>query len=269
MLDYLKILFSGNILWYALIVGCLLSMTAALLGVTLVLKKYAMIGDGLSHVSFAALSVAVATGQSPMAFSLPVVALTAFLLLRLSEGSKIKGDAAVAVVSAAALAIGAIAARGSNIDIESYMFGSIVAVSLSDVILTVLLAAVVIAIYVLFYNRIFAITFDETYVKASGEHTWLYNAIMALLTALAVVVGLRLVGALLISALIIFPALTAMRLFKSFRKVVIAAAIIGVVSFLTALFVSVLLDAPTGACVVLFDLVIFGMASLIHWRKTA
>lgn len=268
MIDYLKVLLAGNIVWYALIVGLLLSVVAALLGVTLVLKRYSMIGDGLSHVSFAALAVAVATGQAPLAFSLPVVAVVAFLLLRISEKGKVKGDAVIAVVSTAALAIGAVASRGSNIDIESYMFGSIVAVTGSDVILSVLLTVVTIAIYVLFYHRIFAVTFDENYLRAGGERIWLYNAVLAVLTAVTVVVGMRLVGSLLISALILFPALTAMRLFKSFRSVVVSAAVIASFSFVLALILSIVLDLPTSACIVFFDLAFYGASIFVPKLKS-
>lgn len=267
--EYLLVLFSSPIVLYALIVGVLISVSASLLGVSLVLKKYSMIGDGLSHVSFAALAVAVATKQAPMAFSLPVVIIAAFFLLRISEKSKIKGDAAIAVISTASLAIGAIAARGSNIDIEGYMFGSIVAVTFEDVILTVIVTLVTLILYILFYNRIFAVTFDETYMAASGGHPALYNAVIAVLTAITVVVGMRLVGALLISALILFPPLSSMRLFKSFRCVVLSSAILSVLSFFSALMVSVFFDIPTSACIVLFDLVIFGLASLIAAVRSA
>lgn len=263
MLDYLKVLFSGSIIWYALIVGLFLSVCAALLGVTLVLKKYSMIGDGLSHVSFAAMAVAVATGKSPLIFSLPLVIITAFLLLRLSERSRVKGDAAVAVVSTAALAVGAIASRNTNIDIESYLFGSIVAVTKEDVFLTVGVAAVTLVVYILFYNRIFAVTFDETYLAASGGRPALYQALIAILTAVTVVVGMRLVGALLISALILFPALSAMRLFGSFRRVVLVSAALSVISFVSALFISIFFDISTSACVVLIDLLLFGCSTLI------
>lgn len=260
--EYVRTLFSSNIVLYAMIAGILLSVTASLLGVSLVLKKYSMIGDGLSHVSFAAIAIAIATKQAPLTFSLPIVVLAAFLILRVSEKSKIKGDASIAVISTASLAIGAIAARGANIDIESYMFGSIVAISLSDVIVTAVVTVITVAVYILFYNRIFAVTFDETYSKASGGHPAVYNALIAVLTAVTVVVGMRLVGALLISALIIFPALSAMRIFKSYRSVVIASTVISVISFVIALTISIFFDIPTSACIVLLDLVIFGGASL-------
>jgi len=263
LFEYLQTLLSSNIVLYALIAGVLLSLTAALLGVSLVLKKFSMIGDGLSHVSFAALSVAVATRQAPLAFSIPIVILAAFLLLRISENSKIKGDAAIAVISTASLAIGAIAARGTNVDVESYMFGSVVSITFTDVVLTIAVTVVTLLVYVFFFNRIFAVTFDENYVRAGGGHPSLYNALIAVLTAVTVVVGMRLVGALLISALIIFPALSSMRLFKSFRRVVISSCVIAVLSFVISLFISLFFDIPTGATIVLLDLFVFGLASLV------
>lgn len=263
LIEYLQTLLSSNIVLYALIAGVLLSLTAALLGVSLVLKKFSMIGDGLSHVSFASLSVAVATKQAPLAFSIPIVILAAFLLLRISENSKIKGDAAIAVISTASLAIGAIAARGTNVDVESYMFGSVVSITFTDVVLTVVVTAVTLLVYVFFFNRIFAVTFDENYVRAGGGHPSLYNALIAVLTAVTVVVGMRLVGALLISALIIFPALSSMRLFKSFRRVVVSSCVIAVMTFIISLFISLFFDIPTGATIVLLDLLVFGIASLI------
>ena len=260
--DELKLIFSTNVVVYATIVGVLLSVTAAILGVTLVLKKYSMIGDCLSHVTFGAMAVAIAFHRAPLSFSLPIVIVAAFLLLRVSESSKVKGDAAVAVVSTAALAIGAIAARNTNTDIESFMFGSIVSVTKSDVILTAVVTLISLAVYTLCYHRIFAITFDETYANASGGKPMLYNAMIAVMTAVTVVLGMRLVGALLISALIIFPALSSMRWFKSFRAVVIASAVISSVVFLVALFVSILFETSTSACIVLVDLLVFAIASL-------
>ena len=163
LIEYLKLLFSTDIVIYSFIVGVLISASAAALGVVLVLKKYSMIGDGLSHVSFAAVAVAVATGNSPMLFSIPVVMISAFFILRMSESSRIRGDAATAIFSTAALAVGAIASRGTNVDIESYLFGSITALTLSDVILTAAVASATVIVYIICYNRIFAVTFDETY----------------------------------------------------------------------------------------------------------
>lgn len=267
--EQFKLLFSGPLVRNALIVGILLSVTAALLGVSLVLKKYSMIGDGLSHVSFGAMAVAVAMGKAPLAFALPVVIVAAFLLLRVSEKSRVKGDAAVAVVSTASLAVGAIASRGMNVDIEGFMFGSIVSVTASDVILTVTVTLLTLLLYVLCYHRIFAVTFDETYTKATGGKPALYNAMIAVMTAVTVVVGMRLVGSLLISALVIFPALSSMRLFKSFRAVVLSSGVISVVTFILALFVSILFDISTSACIVLLDLSVFGIATLTGTVKKA
>lgn len=252
-----KIVFSTGIVRNALIVGLLLSVTAALLGVVLVLKRYAMIGDGLSHVTFAAMALAIALHKAPLVFSLPIVILAAFLLLRISENSKVTGDSAIAMVSTVSLAIGAIAARGTNTDIESFMFGSIVSITTSDVILTVVLTLIVLALYILCYPRIFAVTFDETYVKASGGKPSLYRAMIAVMTAVIVVLGMRLVGSLLISALIIFPVLSAMRLAKSFRSVVIVSAVISSISFMVALIISILFSTSTSACIVIVDLVVF------------
>ena len=267
--EELQAVFSMGVLRNALIVGSLLSVTAALLGVVLVLKRYAMIGDGLSHVTFAAMAMAIAFHQAPLAFSLPIVILSAFLLLRISENSKVTGDAAIAVVSTSALAIGAIAARGTNTDIESFMFGSIVSITTSDVILTVILASIVIALYVFFYPRIFSVTFDETYAKASGGKPALYRAMIAVMTAVIVVLGMRLVGSLLISALIIFPVLSAMRLVKSFRAVVTVSAILSLVSFWIALTMSVLFSTSTSACIVLADLLIFMVSTLLSRLQRA
>ncbi len=263
-----KTVFSTGIVRNALIVGVLLSITAALLGVVLVLKRYAMIGDGLSHVTFGSMAIAIALHQAPLAFSLPIVVLSAFLMLRLSENSKVTGDATIAVVSTASLAIGAIAARGTNTDIESFMFGSIVSITTSDVILTTVLTLFVIGVYLLFYPRIFAVTFDETYAKASGGKPGLYRAMIAVMTAVIVALGMRLVGSLLISALIIFPVLSAMRLVKSFRSVVIVSAVLSVISFLIALTVSILFSTSTSACIVLADLFIFTLSAVFSKIKS-
>lgn len=259
----------STIVLYALIVGIFLSVTAALLGVTLVLKKYSMIGDGLSHVTFGAVAIAVATKQAPLMFSLPIVILAAFLLLRISESGKVKGDAAIAVISTASLAIGAIAARGTNTDIEGFMFGSIVSITKTDVIFTVIFTAIALGAYAFFYHRIFASTFDEAYAKATGAKPELINEMIAVMAAITVVLGMRLLGSLLISALIIFPALSSMRLFKSFRAVVISSAVISIVSFLIAIWISILLDTSTSACIVLADLFIFMLASLVARFKKA
>jgi ABC-type Mn2+/Zn2+ transport system permease subunit len=250
----------------ALVVGTLVALCAALLGVSLVLKRYSMIGDGLSHVGFGALSIALAMNLAPLEVSLPVVALAAFLLLRLSERSLIRGDAAIALVSSSSIAIGVIVvslSTGMNVDVYNYMFGSILAMSPNDVILSVGVSAVVLVLYVLFYNRIFAVTFDEGFAKATGTNAGAYNMLIAMLTALVIVVGMRMMGAMLISSLIIFPALTAMRVFKSFRGVVVCAAIVSVLCFAAGIVISFVWAAPVGACIVVTNLAVFCVFALL------
>ena len=244
----------------ALVVGILVSLCAALLGVSLVLKRYSMIGDGLSHVGFGSLAIATALGFAPLAFTIPVVVLAAFLLLRMNESSKIKGDAAIGLISSSALAIGVITvswSSGMNTDVNNYMFGSILAMSDEDVVLSVLL------LFVLYYNRIFAVTFDETFAKATGVRAEVYNMLLAFLTAITTVLGMRMMGALLISSLLIFPALTSMRLCHTFQGVVICSAVLSVVCFLLGMSLSFFLSSPAGATVVFVNLLAFLIFSAI------
>ncbi len=246
----------------ALLGGMLVSLCAALLGVSLVLKRYSMIGDGLSHVSFGALSVAVAVGWSPLAVSIPVVTLAAFFLLRITENSKVKSDAAIAMISASALAMGIVVTSlttGMNTDVSSYMFGSILAMSRQDVVLGGILSVVVLCLFVFCYNKIFAVTFDESFAKATGVQVKRYNILIAVLTAVTIVLGMRMMGAMLISSLIIFPALTAMRVFKSFRSVVVCSGVLSTVCFCIGMAVSYGLSVPAGASVVLVNLAVFGV----------
>lgn len=258
MIEFFTDFFSYHFLNRALLVGILVSLCAALLGVSLVLKRYSMIGDGLSHVSFGALSVAVAFNWAPLPVSIPVVMAAAFFLLRLSENSKIKGDAAIALISSSSLAIGVIVmsfGSGLNADVSNYMFGSILAVSQSDVWISVVLSALVLALYALFYNKIFAVTFDENFAKATGTKASLYNMLLAFLTAITIVIGMRLMGALLISSLIIFPALTAMRVCRSFQGVVILSTAVAVICFFVGLLLSFCFSTPAGASVVVVNLI--------------
>jgi ABC-type Mn2+/Zn2+ transport systems, permease components len=260
MLELFSELFSYSFIVRALIVGTLVALCAALLGVSLVLKRFSMIGDGLSHVGFGALSVSLALGFAPLQVSLPVVTLTAFLLLRISERSTIKGDAAIALISSSAIAIGVIVVSlttGMNVDVYNYMFGSILAMSESDVVLSIGVSAVVLALFLLFYNKIFAVTFDESFAKATGIKAGRYNMLIALLTALTIVVGMRMMGAMLISSLIIFPALTSMRIFKSFRSVVISSAILSVACFFIGIFISFVWSVPVGSGIVAVNLCAF------------
>ena len=227
MTELITEMFSYHFMSRAIIVGVLVSLCAALLGVSLVLKRYSMIGDGLSHVGFGALAIAAAVNVAPLAIAVPVVVAAAFLLLRISQSSRIKGDAAIALISSSALAIGVVVismTTGMNTDVSNYMFGSILAMSRSDVFLSVTLALCVLALYVLFYHKLFSVTFDESFARATGVHVGAYKTILSVLTALTVVLGMRMMGAMLLSSLIIFPALSAMRLFKSFRSVVCFAA---------------------------------------------
>lgn len=246
----------------ALIGGLCISLCASLLGVSLVLKRYSMIGDGLSHVSFGALSVAVAFGWAPLAVSIPVVVVAAVLLLRITGNGKIKSDAAIAMISAGSLAVGIIVTSlttGMTTDVSSYMFGSILAMSREDVYLSIGLSVIVLGMFVFCYNKVFAVTFDESFAKATGVNVSAYNMIIAVLTAVTIVLGMRMMGAMLISSLVIFPALTSMRIFKSFRGVMISSGIVSVVCFFVGLVMSYLYSIPAGASVVVVNMAAFGL----------
>lgn len=263
-------MFSLNYMVYAMVCGILISVCAALLGVSLVLKRYSMIGDGLSHVAFASLAIGSALSAAPMVLTLPTVALSAFGLLRLNEKGKMKGDALTAIISTGALAIGTVAAslsEGSNIDLNGYMFGSVLALSESDVIWSVVLFLIVVPVYALLYNRIFSVTFDPSFAKATGVKVSTYDTVLALLSAVTIVIGMRFMGTLLISALIVFPAMTAMRIMKSFKGVVICSAILPVISFSLGLTASYFLSTPAGASVVCVSLILFLCSVIIGWIK--
>ena len=260
-------MFSYPIMQRALIAGVLVSLCAALLGVPLVLKRYSMIGDGLSHVSFGALAIAVALGLTPLYFSIPVVILAAFLLLRVADNPRWNSDAAIAVMSASSLAVGILVisrTTGMTTDVDNYMFGSVLAMSKADVALSVVLCVAVLALFILFYHKLFAVTFDENFSRATGLNVNRYNTLLAILTALTIVLGMRMMGAMLISSLVIFPALTAMRLFRSFRSVVVCAAISSVVCFCTGLTISFVFSTPVGATVVTANLVLFLLSCLLR-----
>ena len=253
-------MFSYPFMQRALVAGVLVSLCAALLGVPLVLKRYSMIGDGLSHVSFGALAIAVALGLTPLYFSIPVVILAAFFLLRMASNPHWNSDAAIAAVSASALAVGILVisrTTGMTTDVDNYMFGSVLAMTRSDVALSVVLSVTVLALYGLFYHQIFAVTFDESFSRATGLPVDRYNTLLAILTALTIVLGMRMMGAMLISSLVIFPALTAMRLFRSFRGVILCAAVTSVLT------ISFMFSTPVGATVVAADLAVFLCACLL------
>ncbi len=244
----------------AFIVGILVSLCAALLGVSLVLKQYSMIGDGLSHVSYGALSIAAACGIAPLKLSIPVVIAAAFILLRMNENGVIKSDAAIAAMSASALAIGVTVTSfttGMTTDVCSYMFGSILAMSQDDVVLSVVLSVVVLALFIFCYHSIFAVTFDESFARATGVKVPFYNTMISVLTAVTIVLGMQMMGAMLISSLVIFPALSSMRIFKSFKGVMISSGVLAVVCFCAGMIVSYNYSTPAGASVVLANLCVF------------
>ena len=257
---------------YAFIVGLLISLCSSLLGVTLVLKRFSFIGDGLSHVAFGAMAVAIVVGMTnQMAIILPVTIVAAILLLRTGQNTKIKGDAAVAMISVGALAVGYmlinVFSKSANVagDVCSTLFGSLSILTLkaSDVWLCVIMSVVVIALFLLFYHKIFAVTFDESFAAATGLPTNAYNLLIAVITAMIIVLAMNLVGSLLISALIIFPALSAMRLFRSFKAVIICSAVISVVCAAFGIILSILCSTPVGSTIVCADIVVFAAFSAI------
>lgn len=262
----------------AVIAGVLISLCAALLGVSLVLKRFSMIGDGLSHVGFGATAIAAALNLTNVSLyiSIPIVIVSAFFLLRLNKNGKIKGDAAIGIISSGALAVGTVIisfTNGMNTDVCNYLFGSPLTMTESDVCLSVILSVVVILLFVLFYNKIFAVTFDENFMKATGLKADLYNTVIAVLTAVTIVLGMKVMGALLISALIIFPAVSSMRICKSFFAVTVSSAVISVVCFFAGLSISCVYVSPngytlpTGATIVLVNILVFIIFSIIRKVK--
>lgn len=256
-MNWLPEMLSYAFMQRALIVGFLISICAALVGVSLVLRKNSMIGDGLSHTAFGAFAIATVLNIAPLWFAIPVVIAASFFVLKLSNNKKVSGDALIALLSASSLAIGTMAislTKGVNIDLNSYLFGSILSISQSDVWLSLVLTIAVVLLYIFAHNRIFAITFDEDFAKAIGIKTNVYDAIFAIICSLVIVFGMRLLGALLISSLIIFPTLIAMQFSKSFGRVVVYSVLISVVNFVLGLVISYLIASPTGATVVIVNL---------------
>lgn len=266
MLNLIKEMLSYDFMVKAIIVGLLISICSSLIGVILVLKKYSMISDGLSHVGFGALAIATALNFTPIYFAIPVVILAAFLLLKINDNSKIKGDSAIALISTFSLAVGITVismTTGLNTDVSNYLFGSILSLTKFDVIFTILLTFFVISIFIIFFNRIFAITFDETFSKTTGLNTKFYNLLIAFITALVVVFGMKSMGSLLISSLMIFPALTSMRVLKSFKGVIINSLFVSVVSFFIGIILSYKFDMPTGAIISIVNAFFFFIYSLL------
>lgn len=257
MTDFIMEMLSYPFLVRAFIVGSLTALCCALLGVSLVLKGFSMIGDGLSHVSFGALTVAMALNIAPLAFAIPVVIFAAFCLLKVQNNSKIKGDAAIALISSSALAIGLMAASlttGLNSDVYSYMFGSILSMKQSDVSISIVLSVTVLLLFLLCYHKIFAITFDENFAKATGLPVSSFNMLIAFLSAVTIVLGMRMMGAMLISSLILFPCLISRQLFHNFLGVTICSGMISLISFFIGMLLSYQFDAPVSASIVLVNL---------------
>ena len=291
--DTLSMYFSdpvlSGVLIRALVVGVPIALCAALLGVTLVLKRYSMIGDGLSHVGFGALAVATALGlggeagvysTSTLLISLPSVIIAAFLMLRLSQSSEIKGDAVIALVSTGAIAVGyiifSLSGNGAAADVCSSLFGKSSVISIDDIAVPISLAlsVAVIALYVFSYTRIFSVTFDESFSKATGVRVNTYNTLLAVLTAVTIVMGMQLIGAVMISGMIVFPTLSAMRVASSFKRVVILSAVISVLSYIVGFFIAAVYGLPTGPSVICVNIAVFIVASVIslisgHKNSTA
>ena len=269
VIDKLSFYLTYPFVRYALIVGVLIALCSSLLGVTLVLKRFSFIGDGLSHVAFCATAIATilkVTNDIPLVMAITVIA--AVLLLRTGQNTKIKGDAAVAIISVGSLAVGYLLlnkfSSSTNLsgDVCSTLFGStsILTLSKADVWICVVMSVVVVAVFVLFYNKIFAVTFDENFARATGTRAELYNLLIAVIVAVIIVLAMNLVGSLLISALVIFPALSAMRLFKSFLSVTVSAAVLSVVCSLTGILFSILAGTPVGSTIVAVQLIAFALS---------
>ena len=267
IIEKLTFYFQYPFVWYALIVGILIALCSSLLGVTLVLKRFSFIGDGLSHVAFAS----VLNFSNNMLFVMPVTVICAVLLLRTGQSTKIKGDAAIAMISVGALAVGYLLmnvfSTGANIsgDVCSSLFGStsILTLTRAEVWLCVVVSVIVVTLFVVFYHKIFAVTFDENFAKATGTKTDVYNLLIAVITAVIIVLAMNLVGSLLISALIIFPALSAMRLYKRFRAVIICSAILSVLCAFFGIIISILGGTPVGSTIVAVDIAAFLVTSII------
>ncbi|MBP3270640.1 MAG: metal ABC transporter permease [Ruminococcus sp.] len=296
--DKLVFYFEFPMVQRAMVVGLLIALCSSLLGVTLVLKRFSFIGDGLSHVAFGAMSAAIvasvllkgaASGDNSfpmwlaklldetnnMIVILPVTLIAAILLLKTGQNTKIKGDAAVAMISVGALAVGYMLinlfSASANVagDVCGTLFGSqsILTVTDAEMVLCIIMAVLVIGIFVLFYNKIFAVTFDENFAKATGVKADAYNLLIAVITAVIIVLAMNLVGSLLISALIVFPALSAMRVFKSFLKVIICSAVISVICAAAGIVISILFSTPTGSTIVTADIVVFAVFWLVSLGK--
>ena len=272
IIEKLRFYMSYPFVVYALVVGVFIALCSSLFGVSLVLKRFSFIGDGLSHVAFGAMSVsAVLNLANDTLLTMPITILVAIILLKLGDNAKIKGDALIAILSVGSLAIGYMLVNmfssSANVsgDVCTSLFGStsILTLTKTEVIVCITMSLVVISLYIVFYNKIFAITFDETFAKATGVNTERYNLFIAIIIAIIIVLGMNLVGSLLISALIVFPALSAMRLMKTFRAVVICSAVMSIICALLGILSSMLLSTPVGSTIVLANIILFILSSII------
>lgn len=249
----------------AIIVGVLVSLCASLLGVILVLNRHSLIGHGLADVGFASLSLALAIGVSPLLLTTPILIITSFIIMYVSQSKKINGDVAIGMFSTGALAIGIIITamtKGFNMDVYSYMFGSILSMNSADVFLSVVLSVIILSVFIMFYNRLFIITADETFARACGINVTFYQFLISFLTAITVVLGMRMMGTLLISSLIIFPAVIAKKIVKSFKGLMFLSAIISTVCFIIGIIISFVLNVPTGAGIVAVNIFVMIIVSL-------
>ena len=274
--DFFSFIINNTFILRALAVGVLIALSAALLGVVLVLKRFSFIGDGLSHVAFGAMAIASVVGLSNnLLLVLPITVISAILLLRTGQNTKIKGDAAIAMISVGALAVGYLVmsafSASSNFagDVCGTLFGSVAILTLSDidVYLCLALSALVIGFFLLFKNKIFAVTFDESFAKTAGLKTSGFNLTIAMITAVIIVLAMNLVGSLLTSALVIFPALSSMRVFKTFRAVVLSSAVIAVACALAGILLSILFSTPVGSTVVAANIFVFASFCCIGWSR--
>lgn len=253
-------MFSYSFMQRAIIVGLLVSLCSALLGVSLVLRRFSMIGDGLSHVGFGALAVATIFSFSPLAFTIPVVVIAAILILRINEKSKIGSDSAIALISSSSLAIGVMVisyVKGTNTDINNFLFGSLLAVNKTDAVFSVILSLAVLLSYILLYPRLYVVTFDPVFARSASIKADRYTTLLAILSALTIVLGMRMLGSLLISALIIFPCLSAKRVATTYKGVTILSAIISLSAFMIGITISYNAGTPVGASIVIVHLAIF------------
>lgn len=252
--------FQYDFILKALLVGSLIALCCAFLGIFLVLKKYSMIGDGLAHVGFASIAIALLLSASPLLVSIPIVVLSSFLILKLNEKANIHGDAAIGLVSSFAVAVGVMissVANGFNIDLFSYLFGSILVISESDVILSVALSVVILFVILYFYNLLFAVTYDEEYAKVIGLKARTLNYLISILTSVTIVLGIRVVGTMLISSMIVFPTVTALQVSKSFKKTLLISATVSIACVLAGVLISFIANLPTGATIVVLNAICF------------